>query len=290
MEMEEFKQWITEEIRAFAREDAGNRLEKLDGSFIYEEPLVGFVAGDDPIFLQLKEVIGDFHLTPSEALAAAAKAKNVSFDSNGGAGVISFILPISKETKKENAGMKDKPSERWAHTRLFGEEFNQTMQAHVVSLLEEKGYLAIAPELDEGLFKIRIDERVGFASPWSQRHVAFSASLGTFGLSDGLITASGKAHRTGSIVVNRALDSPERTTDHHRDCLAYQGLECQGCIKRCPAGAITEKGHDKLACFQFVSQTVPFIQKEYGIDIYGCGLCQCGVPCADGVPKKKETS
>lgn len=289
MEMEEFKQWITDEIKAFAREDPGNRLDKLDGSLIYEEPLVGFVAGDDPIFLQLQEVIGGFHLTPSEVLEATAKSKNVPFDSNAESGVVSFILPISKETKKENAAMKDNASERWAHTRLFGEQFNRKMQAHVESLLEGKGYLAVAPELDENLFRVRIDERVGFASPWSQRHVAFSAGLGTFGLSDGLITQSGKAHRTGSVVVNRALESPERTTDIHRDCLAYQGLECQSCMKRCPAGAITEKGHDKQICFQFVSQSVPYIRQEYGIEIYGCGLCQCGVPCADGIPKKKET-
>ena len=23
---------------------------------------------------------------------------------------------------------------------------------------------------------------------------------------------------------------------------------------------------------------------NYGLEIYGCGLCQVGVPCADGIP------
>jgi ferredoxin len=284
LNMVEFKHWITEEIKRFVRKDSGNRLDRLDGSAIYEEPLVGFVAGNDPIFVQLKEVIGGFHLTPHEAVTAVAKERDVAVPSEEETGVISYILPISRATIRENAGMKDRPSERWSHTRLFGEEFNRKLQGHVVSFLEENGYLAVAPEIESGVFQTLIDEKVGWTSNWSQRHVAFASGLGTFGLSDGLITEAGKAHRAGSVIVNRELDSPRSTGEIHRDCPFFRDGSCKVCAKRCPAGAITEEGHDKNVCSVYVFNQIPVIKEDYDIEIYACGLCQTGVPCEKGVP------
>jgi epoxyqueuosine reductase len=43
-------------------------------------------------------------------------------------------------------------------------------------------------------------QRYSYASSWSERHAAYAAGLGTFGLCDGLITARGKAVRFGSII------------------------------------------------------------------------------------------
>ncbi|MCK5588541.1 MAG: epoxyqueuosine reductase, partial [Candidatus Lokiarchaeota archaeon] len=147
--MVEFKKWITEEIRRFAKEDPDNRLKLLDGSYIFEEPLVGFVAGNDPLFYQLKEVIGNFHLTPHEAVSKIAEKKGMSAPSEEELGVVSYILPTSKKTREENANMKEMTSERWAHTRLFGEDFNKKLQRHLVSLLEKEGYFAVAPQQEE---------------------------------------------------------------------------------------------------------------------------------------------
>jgi len=291
---EEFKRWITEEIKRFVREDPDNRLNLLDGSYIFEEPLIGFVAGDDPIFYKLKEVIGEFHLTPKEALTKIAENKGISVPSEKEIGVISYILPISKKTREENAKMKSMPGERWAHTRLFGEQFNKKLQRHLVAFLEEEGYFAVAPQQVGDLFETKRDDKVGYASTWSQRHVAFAADLGTFGLSDGLITKAGKAHRCGSVVVNQPLDSPQRReineTNLHWDCLYYHNEGCIECIVRCPVGAISEElGHDKDLCFEHaVKKSAEFVKENYKIDIYGCGLCQTDVPCEEGSPVKEE--
>ena len=284
IDMEAFKRWITEEIKRFVREDIGNRLHRLDDSPVYEDPLVGFVAGTDPLLVQLKEIIGEFHLTPHDAVTAVAKDRDVPVPPEEEAGVISYILPISRATIRENAGMKDRPSERWSHTRLFGEDFNRKLQAHVVSFLEGSGYLAVAPEIEGGVFQTLIDEKVGWTSNWSQRHVAFASGLGTFGLSDGLITEAGKAHRAGSIIVNRELDSSRRSGDIHLDCPFFRDGSCKVCVKRCPAGAITEEGHDKNVCSVYVFNQIPVIKEDYDIEIYACGLCQTGVPCEKGIP------
>ncbi len=284
MDLTEFKKWIGSEVQTYVMQDEGNRLGRLDGSPIFEEPVVGFVSGSDPIFLQLKEVIGRFHLTPQEVMEYGANKKGVPISDNKEAGVISYILPISAETRRENADMEKRPSERWSHTRLFGEEFNKNLSRHLVSLVEDRGYLAVAPGTEDSLFKTLDDERVGKTSNWSQRHIAYAAGLGTFGLSDGLITARGKAHRAGSVVVNYPLESPEERAGLHDYCLFYRNKSCRACAERCPVDAITGEGHDKEKCAKFVFGQEDFVIKNYGIDIYGCGLCQTGVPCESGIP------
>jgi epoxyqueuosine reductase QueG len=288
MDEQQFREWISEEIERFVREDPGNRLERLDGSPIFQPPLVGFVSGSDPIFRKIKEVIGEFYMTPLEAVEKIAEGRGVTAPREDRIGIVSFILPISNETRRENAKLKDAPSERWAHTRLFGEQFNKKLQQQLVSVVAQKGYFVAAPEMEEKLFRMLVDEKVGWASTWSQRHVAFAANLGTFGLSDGLITRAGKAHRVGSIIVDQPLESPQRTDDIHRDCLFYRDGSCKKCIERCPADAISEQGHDKQTCAAFVLSQAGLIKERYGIDIYGCGLCQTGVSCERRIPAKAD--
>ncbi len=79
---------IAEEIRKFVQEDSANRLE-LDGEPIYAEPLIGFVSGQDPLFQQLKEVIGDFQSSPHEAMLKASKLRNFTPPSEEMTGVVS---------------------------------------------------------------------------------------------------------------------------------------------------------------------------------------------------------
>lgn len=288
MELNEFKAWIRNEVESYLERDEGNRLSRLDGSPIFQNPLIGFVSGSDSIFPRLKGVIGDFHLTPQEVMEYGAKERGVPIPDKMEVGVISYVLPISTETKDENADIDKRPSERWSHTRLFGEEFNKKLSTHLVSLLEDQGYLAVAPETVDELFATFDEERVGKTSNWSQRHIAYAAGLGTFGLSDGLITARGKAHRAGSVVVGYPLDSPSERKGLHDYCLFYRDKSCMACAKRCPVGAITEEGHNKERCAKFVFGQEDFVNENYGIDIYGCGLCQTGVPCGSEIPESVD--
>jgi epoxyqueuosine reductase QueG len=63
-------------------------------------------------------------------------------------------------------------------------------------------------------------------------------------------------------------------------------------MERCPAGAITEKGHDKNKCQQYLSDlgySTAVLRNEYDNDksVAGCGLCQTKVPCEFQNPAKK---
>jgi epoxyqueuosine reductase QueG len=59
------------------------------------------------------------------------------------------------------------------------------------------------------------------------------------------------------------------------------------------AGAITEKGHDKVRCRQYQSEIGYFpeaLKKGYDNDtsIAGCGLCQTRVPCEFKAPEGRR--
>ena len=258
----------------------------FNGERIFDKPLVGFVRGDDPIFQEFKKIIGPHHWTPEEWMAWQAKNNDVPAPKAADISVVSFIMPITEKTKRENAAMKEWPSERWAQTRLLGEIFSQVMVREIVTYLMKHGVLAIAPDVTKLMRKQRYPI-VGWASPWSHRHVAYAAGLGTWGMQDFLITEKGAAHRCGSFIVNLKLQ-PNRTRPEniHAYCLNYSGKKCLKCASKCPAKAINENGHDKEACFKHVSKSLKYCNKNYHIFIYGCGLCSVGTPCESGIPVK----
>ncbi len=285
------RNWFLDKINTFLREDESNRMTGVDGSLFWEpNVLLGFCSGNDAIFQEYKKLVGPFHLTPTEAFTKYCEIYNIEYDSTENLTVVAFVLPMNPLTKKENLEYSpDWPSERWAHTRLYGEQANQKLWKYLLGELKrEFGIEGVAPMLEQKLFKMYRKHKDAwqgvFASTWSHRHMCFAAGLGSFGISDGFINERGKAMRCGSFVINYKLpsDAEKRANSRREHC-----TKCGQCVKRCPVGAITmEKGHDKKKCGDKVSSTVPYIGEHYKIPIYGCGLCQVGVSCSNGIPEK----
>lgn len=287
------ERFLEEAVKKFVCESSANRLLDFGGEPIFEEPLIGFADGDDPLFDEYKKVIHEHHYSPREILikhlTQTLQRESPHLES---VSVISFILPANRETLRSNALETEGPSLRWNHTRWQGQDFINQLSCHLVLLLQEMGIDAVAPELSP-FFKIMVLPD-GFASNWSHRHMAYAAGLGTFSLNEGFITARGMAIRCGSVVAGLKLKPSNRPYKHHRaNCLFYAGEKCGVCISRCPGGAISEKGHDKLKCFKVLyEQQAPWLKGDHGpgyIGKYaGCGLCQTGVPCSYRIPAKCE--
>jgi epoxyqueuosine reductase len=275
------ERFIKRAIERFVEGSPANR-RKTDGGRYWEAPLVGFASGRDPLFKEFKKIIGKFHLTPREIFDLTFGKDEDQRELS----VISWILPTSEDIRRSNRKEETYPSLLWAHARDFGEQFNVKLRDHLVSLLQKRGYRSVAP-MNSPLFKWVKSSRVGFASTWSERHAAYCCGLGAFGLSDGLITAKGKAMRVGSVVTDLILQPSERVYPHHHaNCLYYFNGSCKACAARCPAGAITAKGHDKEKCSRYFLKVVaPAKKAEYGVSITGCGLCQTKVPCEFEIPK-----
>ena len=96
--------------------------------------------------------------------------------------------------------------------------------------------------------------------------------------------------RTGSVVAEIRIDPTKRPySDHHEYCLFYSKGICGKCIPRCPVGALSETGHDKVKCFAHLKPvSSDYVKEKFGFEGYGCGLCQTGVPCESRIPKRKE--
>jgi epoxyqueuosine reductase len=283
------EKWFIDTITGKIEKHPLNAMEyPFTGEKIFDTPLVGFVRGDDPIFLEYKRIIGPHHLTPEEWIAWQAANNGVPAPGPSDLSVVSFILPITERTRQENAAMTEWTSERWAQTRLLGEMFSQAMIREIVTYLMGRGVLAVSPDVTSLMRKQRYPG-VGWASPWSHRHAAYAAGLGTFGMHDFLITEKGAAHRCGSFIVNLRLQPDRARPDNiYANCLQHNGVKCLKCAAKCPVKAIDEKGHDKEACYQRVSKSLAYCNKSYHIFIYGCGLCSVGVPCSAQIPVRKK--
>lgn len=277
----ELEAWIRDKISSFAS-GSDNSLGKWNDEPAWSEPLVGFSSGADPLYLFFKQDIGEFYKLPHEFMKSEYGKDYEPTDLT----IISWILPQTEATKSDHRKESYFPSERWARSRIFGEQVNDKLRKYIVYSLKEGGYEALAPLLSP-IWSRAFSEKYGFASNWSERHTAYVSGLGTFGLSDGLITSRGKAMRTGSVIVNAVVAPTLRHYETHNEyCLFLTEGTCGKCIERCPIGAITEKGHDKVLCQKYLNMTKQYVSRHYSFDGYGCGLCQTGVPCESGIPKK----
>ena len=283
----EMARFIEDEVKVFISTSPANRLPFTKGDIIFDEPLVQFADGDDPIFTDYKTIIAPTHLTPRQALARAYS--KTPEDMPARLSVISWILPIVDKTRKSNRNEALIPTRRWAYTRCYGEKLNDALRRHLVEILAETGYLAAAPIL-QPYFSIDTNKQGGYSN-WSERHIAYAAGLGTFSLGGSLITEHGVAHRCGSVVTDLALPASPRTAENpYSNCLFYTDDSCKACIVRCPVTAITEKGQDKVKCERYMHNDIVYLRKEYEVGIVGCGLCQTKVPCESCNPVKNSHS
>lgn len=284
---------IKKSIVNFVTTSSANRMFHLDGSPFFEEPLVGFADGHDPLFTQFKSIIGDYHLTPLEVMEKAIQAEEAPINKDlERLSVICYILPIASQIRKSNRSQRHHPSIQWAHSRNCGERFNDAVRDHTVMEVRDLGYLAAAPmRMEYFKYLIEFGPNGVIASNWSERHAAYVAGLGTFSLSDGFITPKGIAMRCGAVVTNLPLQASERPyPDHYANCLYYRDGSCKVCIQRCPVGAITEAGHDKQKCLWYLGDYLgPLLKKRYNCDATtGCGLCQTAVPCEQSIPSPQK--
>ena len=239
----------------------------------FDAPLIGIAAADDQLFEKMKDpqIIGPHFITPNQWLENAKT-------------VISIFVPYSAAVRKANSTCpKNEIAPEYVYGKNYLVPYIDALEEKIVSAIKEKGYSVVIPSKEGGRMKEAVmtadGTRLKYTSGWSERHAAYACGLGTFGISGGLITAKGVAGRYLSIVTDMPLQAdPRPYTDPYEYCTL-----CGACIARCPADAITvENKKDKAKCSAFVNTT-----KEKFAPLYGCAKCQCGVPCANGIPKKR---
>lgn len=287
MDQKNLSLWLESIIKDFVTTSPHNNLPS--GDKIWKNPLVGFCRGSDPLFSEFKSHIGNFYWTPSDVIQNSFPHLATDIQELC---VISWILPQTEAVKNENAKQELYPSLLWAQAYVLGERLNNLLRLYVVETLQKQGVPAVAPMLSPQ-FRQEVSQDYGRASTWSERHTAFAAGLGTFGLCDGLITPAGKAMRAGSVVAKLSVaPTPRPYTDPHAYCLFYNSGDCLECMRRCPVGAISPTGHHKGKCARHVNETAAeYAKKNYHLDkAHCCGLCQTKVPCSSQIPATLGTA
>jgi epoxyqueuosine reductase QueG len=292
------KEWLEQAIGRLVLGARENHLCDFDGQAAFDAPVVRVADGDDPLFERFREVVSPQHMLPREILRQYAPADSHMPEVR----VVVWALPFTQAVRRSNRRRKW-PSKLYSLARNNGGALNVEVRRRFTEMLHKDGWLAVAPALMEGYDAFRSSEHT-FTSTWSERHAAYAAGLGKFGLSGCLITPVGVSVRLGSIVTNMPLDvMPRGCGDYRAPCLALNGAGCARCIERCPAGAISATGLDKSKCYAMrqavrarhmneYSRTLrmlpaPIVKSGKRTSGYslGCALCQCGVPCEGRIPR-----
>jgi epoxyqueuosine reductase len=292
---------MNDEMRRFlANFCSTNDLNRLPAEFggdpYYDDPWIGVARGDDPIFVKFKEVVAPQHLTPAEMWLA-----NGFPDAPGLASrlrVLSIVFPYVDRIRQEGAKAKDGlPPEIYCVARNFADAFIEATLKGTAAYLQGRGWSATPGVGSEAYGVTLVREPFRTFANWSERHIAFAAGLGTFSLHEGLITEAGCNVRLGSVITDAPLVvTPRPGDDPYSYCLHYAKDTCRACVARCPAEAISDKGHDKVRCLVYGRKVGEEMRKRPFAKVFrterrrlngehrdtvnvGCGLCQFGVPC-----------
>ncbi len=277
------KSEIAREIASFLAESPLNR---LDGGSVrfFDEPLMQAADGADPVFLEFKKAVSPGHLTPEEAFELSFGA-----GSWNGCSVVSIVFPMSEEVRRSNRGRRAEPAREWILQRTYAALLRDELMKRLAALLASRGARFAVPVL-EPYFKIW-GEGGRIVSNWSERHVAYAAGLGGFGLNGGFISERGMAIVLASFLTDLPLEADQRAlSDPFGNCLRHLSGGCGACLRRCPSGSLSEGPRDFAKCRE----------KCYGEDARklaescggmakngsGCGLCNVATPCEAANPAK----
>ena len=136
--------WITDLIRGFITTSSTNTIGNENEDPAWDDALVGFASGADPIWQQYKEYIGAFHWTPWEVFNQHCSEESACAEELT---VVSWVLPQREFVRHSNRGAKKYPSEEWARIRVYGEKFNVGLRRFVAESLQRLGHAAVAPML-----------------------------------------------------------------------------------------------------------------------------------------------
>lgn len=225
-------------------------------SYLWRDPIVRLADADSLLFLELRSLVDQHHHMPSDFLPNANT-------------VISIFLPFTKQLASENIeGME--AAQSWADAYNQTNAMASELCEHLAQWLFSQGCEAAAIT-DAGMISTENPR-----SRWSQRHVAFIAGQGTWGVNNMLISDAGCVGRYYSLVARmplEAIGSFDKPQTQQR-CLFKRTGSCLLCVKRCVNGALMADGFDRFKCLEQCLEN----ERTHGADV--CGKCIVGLPCS----------
>lgn len=150
---------------------------------IWQEPVVGFADANGPYIRALKEIVAPAHMMPEDYM----ENPNI---------IISYYIPFTEELAALNMNVEGNvAAQEWSDAYNLTNTMITDISQYVSELLVEMGYRAVPPT------GVVFDKEL-ILSNWSQRHIAYAAGLGTFGINNMLISEKGCCGRYGSVIAD----------------------------------------------------------------------------------------
>lgn len=226
-----------------------------DISTRWKKPLVAYADAADPMFKMLKQVADPDHYEPFD-IDPDAKS------------VIAYFLPFEDWVVDSNAGGTE-CSREWAMAYIETNILISEINDRLIRFLNDSGWRTgkLPKELNMNYDTLK--------SVWSNRHVAYIAGLGTFGINNMLITENGCCGRLGNVVTSLHLDPTKRPDREY--CLKKLDDSCGICVDNCMVGAL-DNGFDRFGCNEVLKVNATGFG-ELG-EAKCCGKCLTGLPCS----------
>lgn len=248
----------TNEIASFIDSWLSKMRKKRDLPDFWRDSLVAYLSADNPGIDRLKELVTPDHYKAEDFLEGAKS-------------VICFFLPFKAwlgESNIEGAQASEDWAQAYTLTNALAIELGEAM----IDFLAEKGIRAAYP------YEATIFPRDNPRSRWSQRHLAYYAGLGSFGINNLLISKKGSMGRYFSLISEMEIEEKGLSPEY---CLYKIDSSCTQCIDQCIFGALDEEGFDRLVCLKQLDSN------EKLFDASVCGKCAVGLPCSLEIPKIK---
>jgi epoxyqueuosine reductase QueG len=249
------------ELADFIKEKIIHEVNENELITCYRDPIIGFVAANDPDLSNLSKWTENKHLMPEDLLPGARS-------------IVCFFLPFAPEIAYANEQEKERVAREWVIAYQETNALIGRIISRLIELLSQYGIQAAA-EPATGNF----DENT-LRSHWSHKSMAVLAGIGSFGLHQLVITDAGCAGRFGSLVIDAELpiDKPKQK----ERCEYYSSGTCLDCLLGCPVKAIDEEEpFDRRACWkQCLKNAENFL--DLGDKVHVCGKCAVVGPCALG--------
>ena len=220
----------------------------LNRGDLFRPPLVAYSSAHDKRYTRLKEIIGDWHLSPFQLLPDAES-------------IISYFVPFTRDVVYEPMSTKD-GSPLWAEAyeiiNGYFNHINEMLSIYITS----RGYSL------KSIPATHTYDPKDMKCMWSHRSAAAISGMGVFGKNRLLITSKGSGGRFCTVLTSAPLTPGSSSFSVNCDD------SCGLCHKICPVNALTLEGIDKFACNEKLLENRDHLRKNTAlrkVDI--CGQC-----------------
>lgn len=236
-----------------------NSLNELNRPDLFRSPIIAYSSAEDERYSKLKEIIGDWHLKPTELLPDAQS-------------VVSYFVPFTKEVAAEPQTVEH-GSFLWSEAyQEINRHFDKMNQA-VADYLTKLGYST------KTIQATHTYDQKDLKSMWSHRSAAAIAGLGAFGLNRLLITEKGSAGRFCTVITSAPLKANTKPIDNK--CLYVKNGSCSLCLKICPVQALEPESFKKFDCQDELNKNQSLMTASTPLEMADtCGKCISICPVA----------